>query len=378
MNQSQVAGLERGRRAKRGPAFDASDDRRWRAGRRFLTAWVVTSFLVATSATAWSAPLRPGRIALLDPLGSSPTARQYLTRIRAELTAGGFDVAIVDAGPGLLDPVSVAAVMQQQAGTIATIALVGDPDRPGAELWILDRVGETAEVRRIPIPTADEDHPPEVLAIRTIEVLKASALKVLVEATRARPDAGSATVAIASSSPTATEANPGVVALEAGLAMVANVSSLGPAAVPVGRVRARLGSSAFARLTLAGLGSRPRVATALGSASVAQNLGLAELVVALRPGARLRPTFSLGAGALYVQTDGEGVWPYRGLRQTRWAAALDAGIGLLASVNATLTLGFEIHALVALPHPTVRLYDVETGAVGFPAILASLTMMAWL
>ena len=41
-----------------------------------------------------------------------------------------------------------------------------------------------------------------------------------------------------------------------------------------GRIRAWLGKSVFARLTLAGLGSRPRVETSIGSASVAQSFGI--------------------------------------------------------------------------------------------------------
>ena len=158
-----------------------------RAGRRFLAASLGTLLLAFTSATVWSAPLRSGRVALLDPLGASASAQQCLTRIRDELTAGGFEVSVVDPGP-IVDAVSVAAAMQRQEGTIATIALVGDPTGPGAELWILDRVGAVAEVRRIPIPADDREHLPEVLAIRTIEVLKASALKVLVESTRPRPE----------------------------------------------------------------------------------------------------------------------------------------------------------------------------------------------
>lgn len=349
----------------------------WTAGGRLLAALVGATFVMIASATAWSMPLRSGRVALFDPLGSSSSARQCLTRIREELTAGGFEVSVIDPGPRA-DPVSIAAAMQRQEGTIATIALLGDPDRPGAELWILDRVGAVAEVRRIPIPAEDREHLPEVLAIRTIEVLTASALKALVEATRPTPEAKPATVASRIAPGVRTEEATGVVGIEAGLAMVASVGGPGSAVVPLGRVRAWLGNSLFARLTLAGLGSRPRVETSIGSASVTQSFGLIELAVALRPGARWRPMVSLGAGTLYVQSDGEGVFPYVGLRESRWAVALDAGIGLLATLGRDLSLGFEVHGLVALPHPAVRFYDVERATMGFPAILASLTMIAWL
>jgi hypothetical protein len=268
--------------------------------------------------------------------------------------------------------------MQRQEGTIATIALVGDPNRPGAELWILDRVGTLAEVRRIPIPMEDREHLPEVLAIRTIEVLKASALKVLVESTRPRPEAKPSDASPGGEPPTRTREMAGVFGIEAGLALLTSVGGLGPAAVPVGRLRVSVNDSVSARLSLAGLGSRPRVETSIGSSSVTQSLGLVELAVALRPGTRWRPTFSLGAGTLYVESDGDGVWPYAGLREARWTAAVDAGIGLLATAGANLSFAFEIHGLITFPHATVRFDDAEVARVGFPAILASLTVVAWL
>lgn len=347
------------------------------AGRRVMAVIGVAAFVEVASASAWSTPLRSGRVALLDQIGASPTARHCLTRIREELTAGGFEVSVVDPGP-LADPVSIAATMQRQQGTIATIALLGDPDRPGAELWILDRIGSTADVRRIPAPTDDPDHLPEVLAIRAIEVLKASALKVLVETSRPVPEAPPPVVVARTEPPPRPPETMGTFGLEAGLSAIQCVRGPGPAVVPLGRVRAALNDSISARLTLAGLGTRPRIETVIGSTSIAQSFGLAELAIAFRRSARWRPTLSLGAGALYVQSEGQGIFPYRGLQETRWAAALDAGGGLLASVGPALSLGFEIHALVAFPHPSVRFYDVETEPVGFPSILAALTMIGWL
>jgi hypothetical protein len=160
--------------------------------------------------------------------------------------------------------------------------------------------------------------------------------------------------------------------------MLASVGGPGPAALPLARVRGRLSDRLFVRLTLAGLGTRPRIETSIGSASVVQSLGLGELTLALRPGASWRPTFSLGAGAFYAQTDGEGVWPYAGQQQARWVAASDAGIGVLASIDARVALAFEVHALVAFPHPKVRLHDVESATLAFPAVLSSFTMVAWL
>ena len=294
--------------------------------------------------------------------------------MREELTAGGFDVSTLDPGPGR-DPVSTATVMERQEGATAVVALVGDPGQPGAELWILDRVGTSPEVRRLPVPTDDAERTPEVLAIRTMEVLKASALKRLIESTQPRPPAPGPAATAAVASPIVRTRRFGV---EAGISVLDNVGGPGPAAVPLVRGRAWLGDSLFARFTLAGLGSHPRVDAPNGSASVAQSFGLVELAVAVRPRRRFRPVLSVGAGAVYDQSDGEAVWPYQGLRQARWALALDAGIGLLVQVGDGLSFAFEVHALVSAPHSTVRFSDVEAARLGFPFLLASLTMVAWL
>ena len=64
-------------------------------------------------------------------------------------------------------------------GSIATITLVGDPDDGDAELWIVDGVpwGRVV-VRRLLVPAGAGTHDDEVLAIRTLEFLRASALEL--------------------------------------------------------------------------------------------------------------------------------------------------------------------------------------------------------
>lgn len=295
-------------------------------------------------------------------------------------------------------------MMQRQEGAVATIALLGDFDHAGAEIWILDRIGAAPQVRRIPAPAVDREHLPEVLAIRTTEVLKASALKLLLESSDPRspqnPSGPSAAEAVASppvaaSTSSTGGAPPGVTAprervgppaspshpfaLEAGICVLESVGGPGPAAVPIIRARARIGDLLVLRATVAGLGSRPRVdSRGVGSASIAQSFALAELGVAFRPGRRWRPGASLGGGVLYVQGDGEGIWPYQGVRDARWAGALDAGVGVLAQLGGALAITFELHGLLAFPHPTLRFYDVEAATLGFPALVASLTVVAWL
>jgi hypothetical protein len=344
--------------------------------RRFVPALLAALGAILLGArTVRSAPLPSGRVALLDSTGAGPTARDCVTRIRAELVAGGFEVSLVDPGPRA-DPVSIAEVMEQQQGAVATVALVGELDQPGAELWILDRIGPAPVVRRVQAPREDPEHLPEVLAIRTIEILRASALKLLVESTRAAAPPV-VVEAVASPAPPPTP-RPRVFGLEAGVSLLDSVGGAGVAALPLARLRARLGDWIFARLTVAGLGTRPRVDSTVGSATVNQSLGLVELALALRPGRRLRPTLALGGGAFHFESEGVGLYPSMGVHRARFTGAADAGVGLLATVTAAVSLAFEVHALVALPHPKVRFFDVDAATLAYPAVLASLTMVAWL
>ena len=119
-----------------------------------------------------------GRVTVLQSSAVSPRARRCLTRLREELAAGGFEVTVSEFGAGgealwMVDPPS------PRDGSIATITLVGNPDDGDAELWIVDGVpwGRVV-VRRLLVPAGAGTHDDEVLAIRTLEFLRATALEL--------------------------------------------------------------------------------------------------------------------------------------------------------------------------------------------------------
>lgn len=347
--------------------------------RRTASVLMAASVLLAAHAARSEPASR--RVVLLEPASSSTVVRRTMTRIKEELLAGGFDVASLEPG-ARRDPVSVAEVMARQQDAVAVIALVGEPDQPGAELWILDRVGSAPEVRRLPVAAADAEQLPEVLAIRTIEVLKASGLKLLLESKEAppRPPPPRPEPVVIATPVAVVDAEPAtrLFGLEMGISVLDSIAGPGPAAVPLVRARCRLFQALFARVTVAGLGTRPRVRTMVGSSSVDQSVGLVELGLAIHVARRWRAAFSGGGGALYLRSEGQGIWPYQGLREERLVGVVDAGAGLLANLGRQLSLAFEVHGLLALPHPTLRFYDAESATVGYPALLASLTMVAWL
>ena len=168
------------------------------------------------------------------------------------------------------------------------------------------------------------------------------------------------------------------VALELGLAVVQDLMGPGPAEIPVARLHVTLPRSLFARLTVAGLGSRPRVENAEGSATIGQNFGLLEIGATFRSQHRLMPIVTLGAGALYVTSDGDGLYPYAAHLDSQWTALVDGGLGLSVSVSGQWGLAVEIHALLAAPHPFVRFSETSAGNIGWPALATTLTLVTWL
>jgi hypothetical protein len=312
-------------------------------------------------------------VILFEPSVASAGQQRCLTRIREELLAGGFVVEVVDPGPKT-DPISIAQALQQQSDSAATIALLGDPTVAPAELWIVDRIGARPDVRRIAISSDDPLHAPEILAIRTIEALRANALQRLVESTRIRSPSPPPATAPAPAPPK--KRSP--VGIEIGLAVLQDLKGPGPAEIPLARLHVALARSLFARLTVAGLGSRPQVESGEGSATIGQNLALLELGATFRSQHRLMPIVTLGAGALYVTSDGDAVYPYTGHLDSRWTALVDGGFGLFASFSRQWGLAVEVHAFLAAPHPVVRFFDTTAGNIGWPALAATLTLVTWL
>jgi hypothetical protein len=323
----------------------------------------------------------PAHVVLLQPATVSPGARRCLTLIREELAGGGFEVEIVDPGPAK-DPFSLADAMRAQHRAVATIGLVGDPEIGRAEIWILDHTGDHAEIRRLPAPSEDPERVGEVLAVRTIEVLRASALKLLVESSRqplapAPPPPRPAPVE-ARCPPEAPASSRRVVALESGVSLLISSAQLEPALVPLAGLRVAAAGPLLARLTIAGLGTRPRLETARGTGTVDQELGLIELGAAFRRDRVLSPVMTLGGGVLHVRTDAQGVGPYVGRQDARWAALFAVGAGLVGALGRQLAVALEAHLMLAAPYPVVRFADLEAAQLARPAVWITLSVVSWL
>jgi hypothetical protein len=314
-------------------------------------------------------------VLLLRRVPADEILTEAILRIKSELVAGGFQVAVADSDGAEPDP---RALMVRAARTLApsaTIGIFGDLQKGSAELWVVDRLTSKTVIRRLVVQASPDRPISEVLAIRAQELLRASLVEVLVEENRPAPPVElppeihrrvKQTVA----SPLA----PWILGLELGGAAFGGLSGIGPTLAPAARLRLAMGERFWVRLTALGLGTRPRVGTDDRSASVSQNLLLLEFAACLRPRRLVRPLFSVGLGTERVAVDGTAGMPYQGEHNARWFAAGDVGAGVVLRLHAHLEVQLEVHALFAAPRPTIRFFDVEAARAGQPTWLAILTL----
>jgi len=327
--------------------------------------------LESSRATADTAPATE-TVILLQPTTASPALRRSFARIHNELVSDRFHVVVADS-PRL-------HVLLGQASTL--LALLGDPETGEAELCIVQLAAPHVAVRRATVAVDDPERMPEALAARALELLRATALELSIELEHAarpqeRPLPPPNVVSPPSVPPAAAEPEAAIVAIDMGLAIWNSVDGPPPAATPVGRIGVRLSERShpiWARLSVAGWGSRPRVDTAYGSALLSQSMALAELAAVFRRDKRVRPALSLGAGVVGVDVAGTGAAPYEGREPRRWSAAFDGGIGVAVAIGSHAAVVAELHALLASPHPVVRFVDTRAATIGYPSLIPTLAL----
>jgi hypothetical protein len=311
-------------------------------------------------------------VILLQPATASPALRRSLARIRDELSADRFRVVLADSSvPTDRGDLIESAARDGEDGT--TVALFGDPAAGETELCVVRRAARRTAVRWATIAVDDPERMPQALATRALELLRATALELSIESERAAPP-HEAPAARADTPPTPTLPAAARVVAAMGIGIWNSVDGPPAAVIPVARIGLRLSDWAWVRVSLAGLGSHPRIATADGSATVSQSLALAEFAAVFRPDRRLHPILSVGLGALDVAVVGTGAVPFEGREPQRWSAAFDGGVGVGFGLGSRSALVAELHALVAEPHPVVRFVNIRAATVGYPAVIATLAL----
>ncbi len=328
-------------------------------------------------------PAHAATVVLIKAPHPSAIASEATVRLRGELTAGGFDVTVVESPAGE-DP---RAFLEEQAAAPdveAVVAILAAAPTDIVELWVIDRVTGKTVTRRLPAEPATA-RSAEVLSIRALELLRASFLEIALGASRAGPDPSTPPPPppppeVARMTEVALDNGwPKTWAIEAGGCLLGSFEGFSPSLAPVVRGERIWLDRIVGRLTIAGLGTPAHVKSMVGSASVSQTFGLVEVAVKLRPETRLRPFLSLGAGVLHVTAEGRGTaFPYQALSGDQWSPIADAGAGVRVALRGRFELAAEVHAQVARSYPEIHFVDGTVARSGRPTVIGSLTLVAWL
>jgi hypothetical protein len=351
------------------------------------SSWLGILRLLGGLALLWPAVCKSAespRVLLVYPAEAQPPVSAALVRVRGELVADGFDVVLLRAKPGTS---SVDAMGQAESNVdSATVGLFLSADGTSAELWVVDKLTDKTVVRRVNTASESSSQLSEVLAMRAVELLRASLLEFLIaqrhtEEPPSAPRRPEKPVLTREVERKATEwaakplARSPSWSVEAGPSLLTSPGQVAPQIGLAVSVGVHLFPALRLRVSSIGLGSRAQVTGTGGSARVQQWYGLGEIVALPWPMLRVSPTFMLGAGAHHLGVDGNASWPYQSVNSAVWTLALEAGLGLQWKLSERIALAGEGHVLLSVPYPNLYFVGRSEARVGQPALVASGTLM---
>jgi len=323
------------------------------------------------------------RIVVIDDADRS--TREATARLRGELAAAGFEVeSRAHAGDARSD------VEQGDTGEVATVRLVRDPQTRATELWVSDRLTGKTLVRRV---NADPERAPRLVALRGVELLRASLLEL---ESPPHDDAPPATPAMAqppppevtrlvAPAPVARDAandssrpRPWIdhAAFDAGIAVLASADHLGPAAAPSLGAWLALPASFALRVRLVGPAFQSGLSNAIGSAVVRQEFASIDLAWIVPVRGALAPYVDVGGGPYHLHVQGAAAPPYHGTTDDVWAALAAAGAGVALRIAPSVSIAAEGRAIGLAPRPAVTIGGERVASAGAPSLLASASLVA--
>jgi len=319
------------------------------------------AFCAGLAITLAAAAAFAQRIVLLRPGSSDPALLSAFAHLQGELTVHAFEVVVVDTGSSTAAPDDLEQAAEQE-DAVAAVSLLRSKDAASADIWISDRV--TGKISRRTITTSPGPEGPSVLAVRAVDLLRASLREFgpaskpptdIVGADRSRAPARVLDWA-------APEASAPAFTLEAGATLQASPSGFAPAYGP----SIALGHDPSPHLALRLLFQGPlwgaRYVTEGASATMVQEQIMAEIGWRFWSGDALSFMAMAGAGAHHLAVQGEATLPYEAKSDAAWTGI--AGVGLGADWRFAPQAAFSLRArsLGLAPRPVV---NVGADRVGF-------------
>lgn len=323
--------------------------------------------LLITALLAQTAPLFAATVSIVQPARPTPEVGLTLSRIRGELSSVGLAVTTVDSLP-----------VGQSSNADAVIAMANEQAPLALTVWLAKPSSGNPESIRVAVE-ADTSNAPEMLALRTIEVLRANLFEVD-WAVRRRSEPPRTPPPPPPSAETPAPARPSAaLGIEAGAAILTSLDGVGPALLPTLRVGWSPRPSLVFQAALAGFGTRPTVSTSEGRARISQQYGLLGASHRFRAEHRIWPFVSLSLGALHTSVVGSALSPSKqDSSDSQWSFLLDGGVGLGLRLWGRTYATLAAHLQTAMPYVRIHLADDVAATSGRPNALFVLTIGAWL
>ena len=331
----------------------------------------------------WAVPVHAATVAIVRPPNPSPDLTETLSRLHGELLSVGLEVEIADgpavSGLGTTDWRVWLEELVAERGVDAVIDIVGDVVPVAVEVWLVDKASRRLEVARVALEPNTEN-PSERLAIRAIEVLRSSFLEIDLAARGRRGEAVAkpSTTRLSFAEVNQPVSQPGRFGVEVGAAALTSLDGVGPAILPLLRFDWAVRSRLVAQAVLAGLGSRPTVATTAGNARVAQQYGVLGGCYRFRSDQWLQPFVALAAGVLRTSVEGQANSPKQGHSADQWSFLLDGSLGAGLRLRGRYFVTLAAHVHVAEPYVAIHFVDEVVATSGSPNLLLTFTVGAWL
>jgi hypothetical protein len=307
-------------------------------------------------------------VALVHPPGADDVVSEITTRIRAELDAAGFDVEELVATTRI-DPEEPVDTGDLAAAPRATIVVSGEDGVVSVDIWVTDSRTHELGVRHVEAPPVARQRAPSVLAVRTVELLRAAML--VSTATEAVPSKPPEKTPPKEDEAESRARNRVAIGGEIGAAMLYGGHGISPAFAPF--VRFLLGNRTWGgRLNVVAPAFGSEASAAGGKASVRQELLSLDATVTWPAEGTFAVVASAGGGGYHWHISGQGVAPNVGHDVDRWGGVAEAGAGALLRFGAHLGLLVDAQALWLAPPLVVRVAGVDAGRSGQPTLCTTL------
>jgi hypothetical protein len=313
-------------------------------------------------------------VVVLRPAKSDPVTTEAMARVQGELKAAGFEVAVLplhddDARHDL----ESAGAQLRPIAAFALFVSSSEDGPPMAEIWVSDRIRQKTIIQHAVLDEQDRGRGSKVLAVRAVELLKASLADFWTPAARAAAASASAPSAPVapvreseSKAPAPFTSGPGV---GVGIGVAENFGAVGVTWAPYASLSYGFAGAFTLRARFDGLGPGVTLSSAAGSARIEQQLGMVEAVKAWWPQSLIVPFVFAVAGVQHIYVAGTATVPYRAHKSDDWSFLTAVGGGLSVPLLAWMSLVVQARAMTAWPTTAVQIADVEVGRIGGPTLM---------